>query len=1091
MTARLAARVIAEAAGAPDWVVVGYGGPPPAGRLAALLGGEHAIGAVLPAATGPCRDTPALSAPAAAVRAALVASAGLDPDDDDPSGVVAALLRHVRALGLRVVAEPEWAAPAGFDPPAAEGINRILLVADVISSSVVRPGPRAVWDLAVSLAATAADTEVTVASAERIRRAEDARLLRSLGVRLFDGPADWESLGARLGRQPSHVVVTSAAAGRTSALDWTAAQLPAAQRILFVTDVPFEEVTALRPMDPPDEGGSFEHVRAEALDRLGPLLEWADLIWYQWPRHAALASLAGVARPAFHVPPAVEPHPQTGASGGARSGMVLVAEPGADVAGAHEDAALRVLTTIVPYIRSRDGSVPVRVVSDSPTPMLEDAARAAGADIVPVAGLAGALSSSRVFVAGHLFGTGQPGLVLAALASGAGVVATPHGAGGADLGSLSPSALRGPDADMAVRVWQLLSDDRYFDRYRRAAGDLLRGSYSPASRAARLRDALAVAGIDSEPGSGQHAAKRRWPADGSPGELPPRWRPPRVQLRPGGMPVAASVESPEPAGERERYELWAERYGPTPAVQAAIRGDLARLRRRPSISVLVPVHDTPPELLLEAVDSVRAQIYDRWELCIGNDASSRPETLAVLDALRSDGRVKVVDLQSAGGISAATNAALGVAAGEYVAFLDHDDVLKPHALAQVARWLDADPSIDVVYTDEDKLDAEGRLYDPHLKPDWSPDQLTAQNYVCHLTVARRDLVASLGGLRSDFDGSQDHDLILRLAEATDRIAHIPEPLYSWRALPGSAAAEVDAKPYAIAAGRRAVADALARRGWAGKVDESRLPNHYRPRYEIPGRPRVAVIVPTRDGGEKLERCVDSVLERSTYDNFDLVVVDNDSRDASTLAYLALLPARVIRYPHRFNYARQMNLAARSVACDVYLFLNDDTEVITPGWIEALLEHAMRPEVGAVGARLFYRDGRPQHEGVMVGALEGYAYNVDYGGFWGRGEVVRNASAVTGACTMVRAAVYWSVGGNDERLRVAYNDVDLCLRIRQAGYEVVYTPAAELYHFEGYSRKGKEHPEDGPLFGERWHPQEKGDPYYSPILSKLTPFRIRI
>ncbi len=433
----------------------------------------------------------------------------------------------------------------------------------------------------------------------------------------------------------------------------------------------------------------------------------------------------------------------------------------------------------------------------------------------------------------------------------------------------------------------------------------------------------------------------------------------------------------------------------------------------------------------------------------------------------------------------------GAADGDYVTFLDHDDLLKPHALAQVARWLHADPTLDLIYSDEDKVGEDGELYDPHPKPDYSPDQLMNHNYMSHLTVLRRSLLEDLGGLRSEYDGSQDHDLMLRVAELTDRVAHIPEPLYTWRAVAGSAAAVVDAKPYALEASRRAIGDAIGRRGYDGRVDTTKLPGCYRARYDLPGQPRVSIIIPTKDRGDMLRRCIEGVLELSTYRNFEILVIDNQSTDPATLGYLAKGPLRVIRYPHRFNYARMMNFAARSVDCDALLFLNNDTKVISREWIEALLEHAMRPEVGAVGGRLYFPNGLPQHEGIMVGAWGGWAGNIDFNGFWNRGDLIRNASAVTGACTMIRPSVYWRVGGNDERLRVAYNDVDLCLRIRQAGYEVVYTPYAELYHYESASRSGYEHPMDGPLFGARWLPRATIDPYYSPMLSETQPFAIKI
>jgi len=617
------------------------------------------------------------------------------------------------------------------------------------------------------------------------------------------------------------------------------------------------------------------------------------------------------------------------------------------------------------------------------------------------------------------------------------------------------------------------------------ASRLVVEGYSQGKRVAALRRALGHCGIEAGPG------EPRWPADDDSNPLQRRGRPVAVDLRPAGTPEPPPVFEHEPATERERYRLWVERYGPNPVALRAIRHDLDRLRHRPRFSIVMPVYNTDRQVLLEAIDSVRAQVYTNWQLCIANDGSDRAETCEVLASLSDDPSIAVVELPGSTGISGATNAAIDVADGEFVTFVDHDDLLKPHALAQVARWIDADPTLDVIYSDEDKVGVDGDLYDPHIKPDWSPDQLMNHNYVSHLAVVRRSLLSEAGGLRPEYDGSQDHDLMLRLAEMTDRVAHIPEPLYTWRAVPGSAADVVDAKPYALDASRRAISDALVRRGFSGRVDVTRLPGCFRPRYDLRGQPRVAIIIPTKDGAELLKRCIDSILELSTYKNFEILIIDNQSTDPQTLGYLAATTAHVIRYPLRFNYARMMNYAARSVECDALLFLNNDTKIITPDWIQALLELAMRPEVGAVGGRLYFPDGSAQHEGIMVGVWGGWAGNINFGGYWNRGDLIRNASAVTGACTMIRPSVFWRVGGNDERLRVAYNDVDLCLRIRQAGYEVVYTPFAELFHYESASRSGYEHPMDGPLFGTRWHPRDAVDPYYSPMLSDHRPFSIRV
>jgi glycosyltransferase involved in cell wall biosynthesis len=827
----------------------------------------------------------------------------------------------------------------------------------------------------------------------------------------------------------------------------------------------------------------LELTRVEVEARVAEQIRWANAVWCESERDASFVRGLLPEKPVIVIPRAIE-LAQAPVSLPDRRGVVIAALDGHDVIGANEDAALRALEDVLPALRQRHPALECTVLSDWPTPMLEDAIRAAGASLAPSSDLDSALASARLLVAAHGYGTGQPEVILSSLAAGTPFITTPQGAGGIDLGVLGPLVSFGDVADIRARAEQLLSDDTAWRTVVSAGHQLLASTFCAERRTAAFCAALASLGI--MPGS----PTARWPSVSSSGPSP-RSKPVRMELRPDMARPAPALLEPEPGAGTDPYTRWVARYGPTPEVLRGLRAEVERLAYKPLISVLMPVYNTERVVLLEAIDSVRAQIYDHWQLCLANDGSTRPETLEVLASLADDPSVRVVNLPGNSGISEATNAALSLADGDFVALLDHDDVLKPHALAQVARWLNADPKLDLIYSDEDKVNAQGDLYDPHphLKPDWSPDQLTSHNYVCHLTVARRTLVNQIKGFRSDFDGSQDYDLILRLTELTNRIAHIPEPLYSWRAVPGSAAAVGDAKPYAIEAAGRALSDALIRRGYDGRVDRTAHLGIFRVRYRIPGQPRVSVIIPTKNALHLLRRCVNSILDRSTYRNYELVVIDNESTDGETLAYLANFPGRVVRYPHRFNYARMMNLAARSVECDALLFLNNDTEVISPDWIESLLEHGMRPEVGAVGCRLFFQNGEPQHEGVFVG-MAGWAANVKYNGYWARGDIVRNASAVTGACSMVRPAVYWRVGGNDERLRVAYNDVDLCLRIRQAGYEVVYTPAAELYHYEGASRAGYEHYEDGPLFGLRWRPRELGDPYYSPLMDLDRPFEFK-
>ena len=547
----------------------------------------------------------------------------------------------------------------------------------------------------------------------------------------------------------------------------------------------------------------------------------------------------------------------------------------------------------------------------------------------------------------------------------------------------------------------------------------------------------------------------------------------------------------------ERYELWLYLNALSPTRLRAKRRHLRRLAHRPTISIVIPVHDTEPQWLGAAVGSMLTQIYPNWELCIADDGSTRTDTLELLRTYESsDARIKVVYLEENRGIAGASNAALELATGEFVGFLDHDDELKPNALFEVVRILNENPELDYLYSDEDKKELDGRVTEAFFKPGWSPDLLMSVNYVTHFSVYRREVLEKVDGFRLGYDGSQDYDLVLRVTELTDKIAHIPLPLYSWRKVPGSAAAQLAFKDYAYDAGRRALSDALQRRGFSGRVDEALVNGRYRVRYDIRGEPRAIIIIPTRDRLDLLRVCVDSIRRRTSYQNYEIMIVDNQSSDPDTREYLASFDGRVFPYPHEFNYARMMNVAAREVGdADVMVFINNDTEVISAEWLEAMIEHGQRPEVAIVGARLLFLDGKPQHEGIAIG-LGGVASNLDHGGqhfgYFDLGETVRNCSAVTGACMLMRPEVFEELGGFEERLRVAFNDVDLGLRARQKGYLIVYTPHALLYHEESSSR-GKLHPEeDERFFCERWGwPSELADEYYNPNFSRKLPFRLHV
>jgi GT2 family glycosyltransferase len=456
-----------------------------------------------------------------------------------------------------------------------------------------------------------------------------------------------------------------------------------------------------------------------------------------------------------------------------------------------------------------------------------------------------------------------------------------------------------------------------------------------------------------------------------------------------------------------------------------------------------------------------------------------------------DNRIMVVHLEKNQGISAASNAALSLASGEFIGLLDHDDELKPDALYEVVSLLNRDRDLDFIYSDEDKKAPDGRLVQAFFKPDWSPELLLSTNYVPHFAVYRKSLVDEVGGWRSECDFSQDYDLALRVTERTERIAHIPLPLYSWRMVPGSAASELRAKPKSVDAGKRALKDAMERRGVRAVVEDGPYRNTYRVRHLIEEQPLVSIIIPTRDRLDMLRPCITSIERKSTYPDYELVIMDNDSKEEETLRYLEAMPHRRLQYPGEFRYAAMMNYAVRETTGKYVILLNNDTAVLSDEWIEAMLEHAQRPGVAAVGARLLYPDGRPQHEGVVMGAgIGGSCLNVDTRGYFGLGTLVRNVSAVTAACMMVSRRAFEELDGFDESLRVAFNDVDYCLRALKAGYRVIYTPYATLVHHESASR-GSLHPrEDEEFFRRRWgKPGQYRDAYYNPNLSRATAYII--
>jgi len=537
--------------------------------------------------------------------------------------------------------------------------------------------------------------------------------------------------------------------------------------------------------------------------------------------------------------------------------------------------------------------------------------------------------------------------------------------------------------------------------------------------------------------------------------------------------------------------------------EQAMRAGAARLMYRPRLSVVMPVYNTDERWLRAAIQSVRDQLYDNWELCIADDASPKPRVREVLRELESqDPRIKVHYRSVNGHISAASNSALALASGEFIVLLDHDDVLPRHALAAVAYELNRHPDADLVYSDEDKMDESGRRFAPYFKSDWNPELFYGQNMISHLGVYRREIVLRIGGFREGFEGSQDYDLALRVIEQTEprRIRHIPHVLYHWRAIRGSVALAGGEKLYAHEAARRAIQDHLDRMGVPASCERAPIvPEHHRLRYRLPAvRAHVTIVIPTRDGVELLARCIDSITSRSTYAPYDIVILDNGSSLPESLAYFerAQQDARVsiLRVDEPFNFSRLNNLAAARARGALLCFLNNDMEVISPNWLEEMVSLADRDDVGAVGAMLYHSDDTVQHGGVILG-LGGVAAHAHRGmlrgdvGYFGRAALTQTLSAVTAACLMVRKKAFEGVGGFDEALAVAYNDVDLCLRLRQAGLRNVWTPFAELYHFESASRGADTQGaararllSEAELLRTRWSDALDADPYFNPNLS---------
>ena len=538
---------------------------------------------------------------------------------------------------------------------------------------------------------------------------------------------------------------------------------------------------------------------------------------------------------------------------------------------------------------------------------------------------------------------------------------------------------------------------------------------------------------------------------------------------------------------QSEYQKWFEQHRASAEELASMRHEVRAFASQPLISILTPVFDTPVSWLREAVDSVLAQVYENWELVLIDDGSTATDLLGTLPALAArDRRIRLVRLESHQGISAAFNRGLDVAEGQWLTFLDHDDVLEADALFQNVKLLQENPGLDLIYSDEDKLTDQG-FDSPILKPDWSPDFFQSCNYLCHMIFLRRDLVRAVGGFRREFDGSQDYDLLLRISERTERIYHIPRVLYHWRRSENSSASDVRQKPGQLEASWRAIEAHLERRGELAHVTVDWRTHAFCVRRQLLEPRKISVIIPSSHSPESLKRLVENLISKTSYPNYDIVIVQVGDRDK---VHEACADFRVLHFPDAANASVAKNYAVQQTDSPWLLFLDAGVQPIETDWLTIMAEHVQRPEVGAVGARLINPNGTIEHAGLVLG-VNGIAQSA-FDGFPAEDpgvnrqlRMTRNYSCVTGACLLTRRDVFMEVGGFDEQqLPVTFNDVDFCLKLRHARYLIVYTPFAKLYHHESASRRrSRLEPPESEIMRERWGEMLERDPYYNPNLSR--------
>ncbi len=552
----------------------------------------------------------------------------------------------------------------------------------------------------------------------------------------------------------------------------------------------------------------------------------------------------------------------------------------------------------------------------------------------------------------------------------------------------------------------------------------------------------------------------------------------------------------------ERYSEWVEEYDALTEINLKqYREELVDLPFQPLISILVPIYNCPELFLKRMIESVEAQIYPNWELCLADDCSPDPHVKRVINEYaQRDNRIKVIHREKNGHISEATNSCLDIAKGEYIALLDHDDELRPHSLFWMVKELNEYPNAQFIYSDEDKIDEDGERFLPHFKPDWSPELFYSQNYLCHFSVIKRQLVEDAGRYRKGVEGSQDFDLFLRCTAMLndEDIRHIPRILYHWRAIEGSTALDLGEKNYAHDAGVKSLSDFVSVNYENSEVVDGAFPTTYRIKHNLQVEPSVTLIIPTKDCLDLLANGVSSILEKTTYSNYEILIINNRSEKLETLEYFEEIKkyknVRVLDYDAPFNFSAINNFAVSQCESDIVGLINNDIEVINENWLIEMVSHAVLEGAGCIGAKLYYPNQTIQHGGVVLWRC-GIAEHLHKGfqrsqpGYFAHLMVPLNVTAVTGACLVVRRELYLQVGGLDETLTVAYNDVDFCLKVRELGNRNIWLPYAELYHHESVSRGADDSPEKAERLEQeseylftKWKEKIPEDPYFNPNFS---------